>query len=114
MENIQNDLNRLDPSVYVRNSNTGYSISIVDIKKIEKSYQTNNPVKTIYHSHPDVGAYFSKEDEEKALYYGELIFPVNYLVIDVREGRVFGAKVFEYANGKFTCVKKYNNSGATS
>ena len=38
----------------------------------------------IYHSHINVGAYFSEEDKKQATYDGNLLYPgVNYLVIDV-------------------------------
>ena len=44
----------------------------------------------IAHSHPDVGAYFSKEDKAKALDdAGEPLWPgVQYLVVSVRNGAV--------------------------
>ncbi|MCA1828882.1 MAG: M67 family metallopeptidase [Myxococcales bacterium] len=48
----------------------------------------------IAHSHPDVGAYFSKEDRARALDDGgEPLWPgVQYLVVSVRNGAVDGIR----------------------
>ena len=52
----------------------------------------------IVHSHPDVGAYFSKEDKEMALGGGaEPLWPgVQYLVVSVREGKVDDARLYTW------------------
>jgi adenylyltransferase/sulfurtransferase len=52
----------------------------------------------IVHSHPDVGAYFSKEDKDMALGGGsEPLWPgVRYVVISVRGGQVDGARIFSW------------------
>jgi len=52
----------------------------------------------IVHSHPDVGAYFSREDREMALGGGqEPLWPgVRYLVISARSAGVDGAKLFTW------------------
>jgi len=56
----------------------------------------------IVHSHPDVGAYFSKEDKAKALDDdGELLWPgVLYLVVSVRSGTVDDARLYTWDAGK--------------
>jgi proteasome lid subunit RPN8/RPN11 len=60
----------------------------------------------IVHSHPDVGAYFSKEDKDMALGGGaEPLWPgVRYVVISVRAGRVDGARLYSWdpSRGDFT------------
>jgi proteasome lid subunit RPN8/RPN11 len=52
----------------------------------------------IVHSHPDVGAYFSKEDRDMALGGGdEPLWPgVRYLVVSVRKGVVDAARLFTW------------------
>jgi proteasome lid subunit RPN8/RPN11 len=52
----------------------------------------------IVHSHPDVGAYFSKEDREMALGGGdEPLWPgVQYLVVSVRSTGVDGARLYTW------------------
>jgi adenylyltransferase/sulfurtransferase len=55
-------------------------------------------VAVIVHSHPDVGAYFSARDKDRALFEGkEPWYPgVQYLVVSVRNGRVDGGKLFTW------------------
>jgi proteasome lid subunit RPN8/RPN11 len=59
----------------------------------------------IVHSHPDVGAYFSREDREMALGGGEEpLWPgVRYLVISARKAGIDGARLFTWdaARGDF-------------
>ena len=59
----------------------------------------------IVHSHPDVGAYFSREDRDMALGGGhEPLWPgVRYLVISARKAGVDGARLFTWdaARGDF-------------
>jgi adenylyltransferase/sulfurtransferase len=52
----------------------------------------------IVHSHPDVGAYFSKEDRDMALGGGtEPLWPgVLYLVVSCRESGVDDAKLYRW------------------
>ena len=105
--NIQSELNARNPQVYQRDSTTGYTFSVGDTLMLNKSFRSDNPVAIIYHSHPDVGAYFSREDEEKALFQGEPIYPVQYLVIDVRDSKACGAKLFQWAGTGFVCSQEF-------
>ncbi len=108
--NIQNELHAADPIVYPRDATCGYTLAVADILLLDSSFSTNIPVLAIYHSHPDVGAYFSNEDKRKALFSGEPIYPVGYLVIDVsRKAR--GAKLFCFRKGDFQCVEEYDAGG---
>lgn len=94
--NIQDSLHRNSPMVFRRIAANGYTFAVQDTMLLNQSLKDGNPAKVIYHSHPDVGAYFSQEDEHKALFLGQPIYPVAYLVIDVREARANGAKLFEW------------------
>ncbi|WP_045826546.1 Mov34/MPN/PAD-1 family protein [Teredinibacter turnerae] len=109
--NIQNDLNKRDPELYPRTAKNGYSFSIKDVRALEGSFSSANPATIIYHSHPDVGAYFSSEDKDKALYMGEPIYDVNYLVADINNGCARGAKLFAYRDGDYTCIAQYDAHG---
>ena len=55
---------------------------------LEENDQAGGRLYAIAHSHPDVGAYFSKEDRHMALGGGdEPLWPgVQYLVVSVRNG----------------------------
>lgn len=110
-ENIQQKLHEESPGIYSRSAATGYAFSISDTQLLSNSFDSSNPVLVIYHSHPDVGAYFSVEDKNKAVFYGELIFPVAYLVLDIRKGKPFGAKLFNFFDGDFYCELEFNEEG---
>lgn len=106
-ENIQNQLNERSPEVYRRSAANGYTFAVADTLLLNRSLRGDNPVRVIYHSHPDVGAYFSREDEDKALFMGQPIHPVTYLVVDVRAGEAMGAKLFEWNGEGFVCSREF-------
>ena len=56
----------------------------------------------IVHSHPDVGAYFSREDREMALGGGtEPLWPgVQYLVISCKDTGVDAARLYTWDPGR--------------
>lgn len=107
-ENIQNQLRKLQPDRFMRTAANGYTFSVADTQLLNSSFCSDNAVRVIYHSHPDVGAYFSQEDTEKALFMGHPIFPVAYLVIDVRASQVMGAKLFEWKGEGFICCRSFS------
>ena len=74
---------------------------------LQRSLDGERPVQVIYHSHVDVGAYFSEEDSRAATRDGEPIFPVDYLVIDCAADGVRGAKLFRFRGGTFVSVREY-------
>ncbi|MCU1279718.1 MAG: putative metal-dependent protease of the superfamily [bacterium] len=106
-ENRQNALHAEDPVAFPRNATTAYNIGAKDLFFLDRSQKTERPVRVIYHSHVDVGAYFSAEDERAAVSDGELLYPVDYLVVDVRQDGVRGAKLFRFSDGKFVEVDRY-------
>jgi len=63
-KNIQNKLHAMDTNTYPRDATHGYTFSIKDLKLLESSLNTDDPVVSIYHSHPDVGVCFSDVDKD--------------------------------------------------
>jgi len=65
---------------------------------LEDAESNGGALAVIVHSHPDVGAYFSKEDREMALGGGdEPLWPgVQYLVISCRRAGVDAARLFTW------------------
>jgi [CysO sulfur-carrier protein]-S-L-cysteine hydrolase len=94
--NQQDALHAQDPGRYPRTSRTAYTLSAQDIFFLDRSQRTPRPVRILYHSHNDTGAYFSPEDKAFALFAGEPAYPVDYLVIDVRDGRSREARLFRF------------------
>lgn len=112
--NIQNELHRKNPQTYPRSAANGYTFSVADSLMMNKTFRSNNPVVVIYHSHPDVGAYFSDEDQDKALFMGEPIHPVSYLVVDVRQGQVLGSKLFAWDGTGFALLASPESSSTAN
>ena len=96
MENRANKLHRLDPETYPR---TGRMYFDIDPLKFERSVRegegSGRPVKVLYHSHLDVGAYFSETDAQAATMGGEApSYDLAYLVTSIRAGVVDDRKLF--------------------
>jgi adenylyltransferase/sulfurtransferase len=82
--NIQNRLHAEDPIRFERDARTAYNLDAPDLFKLDRSLRGDNPAKIVYHSHVDVGAYFSDTDKAAALFDGQPSYPVDYVVIDVK------------------------------
>jgi [CysO sulfur-carrier protein]-S-L-cysteine hydrolase len=96
MPNLANKYHRLDPEAYPRQGNTYF---LLDSRKfqlaIEAGRGDGHPVKILWHSHLDVGAYFSETDAAAANMGGsEPANPLAYLVTSVRSGVVDDHKLF--------------------
>ncbi len=65
---------------------------------ISEAEKAGGHLAVIMHSHPDVGAYFSAEDQRQALATPDQPwYPgVQYLVVSVRSGRVDGARLYTW------------------
>ena len=96
MENRANKLHKLDPETYPR---TGRMYFDIDPLKFERTVRegegSGRPVKVLYHSHLDVGAYFSETDAQAATMGGDApSYDLAYLVTSVRAGVVDDRKLF--------------------
>lgn len=97
--NIQDDLHAQDPVTHVRDAATAYNLDASDIFALQKSLRGESPAKIVYHSHVEVGAYFSDTDQAAAQFDGEPTYPVEYVVIDVSKSGVRGAAQFTWDEG---------------
>lgn len=107
--NIQDDLHAEDPEQFPRDAHTAYNFDAADIFKLQKSLRGDEPAKIIYHSHPNVGAYFSDTDQAAAKMGDEPAYPVDYLVVDVQADAVRGSVQFAWdeAQKLYVEVKRY-------
>jgi proteasome lid subunit RPN8/RPN11 len=107
--NTQNDLHAMDPVANPRDAARAYNLGASDLFKLSKSLRGETPAKIIYHSHVDVGAYFSDTDQAAAVMDGEPSYPVEYVVIDVQADRVGGAAQFAWdaAERRYVEVGRY-------
>jgi len=80
---------RLDPETFPRTSKTYFKINeLRAARSFEAGEAAGRPIKVIYHSHCDAGAYFSAEDAATFASGGQLMWPCAFLVVSVRDGEV--------------------------
>jgi len=96
MENRANKLHALDPETYPRTGHEYFDIDPMKFERAVRAGESNGrPVKVLYHSHLDVGAYFSETDAAAATMGGDApTYDVAYLVTSVRGGVVDDRKLF--------------------
>src|SRR6266849_4198140 len=99
--NEQNRYHGLDPERFPRTARIAYYLGGKDLRVLMQSLETLRPVKIIYHSHIDVGSYFSAEDIRAALGRepddtAEPLYPVDHIVIDAQADHIAGAKMFRW------------------
>ena len=118
-ENQQNRYHQLDPEHFPRTAREAYYLGGKDLRFLAESLNSSQPVKIIYHSHPDVGAYFSEEDTRAALgrdpdETAQPQYPVDYIVIDAQANHIGGAKLFRWAPEKRTFIEAATYTGNRS
>ena len=84
--NQQNELHKKDKVKNPRDASTAYSIDHEDLGKIEQFLNQGFDLAVLYHSHIDVGAYFSETDKMAAKLGTDYpSYPDTvYLVVSVR------------------------------
>ncbi len=98
--NLADKYHAADPETFPR---TAHEFYMIDARLIQRTFDRGeddgHPVKAIYHSHCDCGAYFSQEDQSGAAPDGILSYPVAYFVTSVRNGVVDDHKLFTFRAG---------------
>jgi proteasome lid subunit RPN8/RPN11 len=96
MVNRANALHRLDPERYPRTGRTYFDIDSMKFETaVRRGAAEGRPVKVLYHSHLDAGAYFSPTDVEVAkMGQDEPPWELAYLVTSVARGQVDDRKLF--------------------
>lgn len=95
--NIQDRLHAEDPQRFPRDSRTAYYMAHEDLLELSREEMRGWAVEVIYHSHIDVGAYFSETDRRNALIDGEPAYPqATYVVVAVDGGRAGAARAYRW------------------
>jgi proteasome lid subunit RPN8/RPN11 len=102
--NQQDALHAENPALWPHSAREAYSLSPDDLYLFGMSFFSDDPAIVIYHSHPDIGAYFSDKDIAGSLHDGRPTYDVDHLVIDVRRRRPRGAKLYRFVNSRYRCV----------
>ncbi|MFU8804636.1 MAG: Mov34/MPN/PAD-1 family protein [Bradymonadaceae bacterium] len=116
-ENLADKYHALDPESFPRTSREFYMINPMEFVRAE---ERGERVAVVFHSHPDVGDYFSPEDVAAAVMPRESAdeplqpsYPgTNYLVVSVRSGQADHATLFEFneKEERFDGVKKFDKA----
>ncbi len=106
-KNAQDKYHAVDPEAFPRQAKTAYFIEPIELLRIDKELSANEErIAAIYHSHPDVGAYFSEEDIRQAAPDGEPMYPgAAYVVLSVAQGKVDNHKIFYWDAESATYVE---------
>ena len=94
MENRANKLHKFDPETYPRTGRMYFDIDPLKFgREMRSRAEAGAPAKILYHSHLDVGAYFSETDATAATMGGDSpAFPLAYLVTSVRAPKEVGGE----------------------
>ncbi|MDP3279394.1 MAG: Mov34/MPN/PAD-1 family protein [Deltaproteobacteria bacterium] len=103
--NLADKYHKVDPETFPRTSREYYTIDARLIQRtFEQGERDGQPVKVIYHSHCDCGAYFSQTDQDAAAPDGQLAYPVAYLVTSVMEGKIAERQLFAFIDSAWQAV----------
>ena len=95
--NQQNEQHARDPQKYPRDARKAYLIHSDDLRQIYELLEDGFAMAVIYHSHVDVGAYFSETDRSGAAPFGVPTYPqAIYVVTSVVERRVDAMAAFQW------------------
>lgn len=91
---------RLDPETFPRTSETYFKINeLRAMRALEAGAASGQPIKVIYHSHCDAGAYFSEEDATTFARDHQLMWPCAFLVVSVQSGAVAEHRLWVHRPG---------------
>jgi proteasome lid subunit RPN8/RPN11 len=90
----------MDPETFPRTSRTYFKINELRASRtLESAAKSGQPLKVIYHSHCDAGAYFSKEDADTFSQSAQLMWPCAFVVVSVKNGIAGDTKLWIHVPG---------------
>jgi proteasome lid subunit RPN8/RPN11 len=103
IENVADRYHALDPVRFPRTSRESYLMDPkAQLRVHEELHAAGGELVAVWHSHVEVGAYFSAKDRADALVDGAPLLPgTEYLVVGVTGGRVTETRRFRFERGDF-------------
>lgn len=99
-ENEADKYHKLDPERFPRTSRTYFKINeLRAAKAFDAGEKSGRPIKVIYHSHCDAGAYFSQEDAATFASDNVLMWPCAFIVVSVQAGKIAEKKLWVHVPG---------------
>jgi proteasome lid subunit RPN8/RPN11 len=90
----------LDPETFPRTSRTYFKINeLRAARAFDSAEKDGRPIKVIFHSHCDAGAYFSQEDAATFATDNLLMWPCAFIVVSVQAGEVAERKLWVHVPG---------------
>lgn len=101
--NVADRYHAADPERFPRTSRESYLMDPKVQLRLHREIEAwGGEIVAVWHSHVEVGAYFSEKDRADAVVDGVQTVPgAEYLVLGVRGGRVTEAKRFRWDGGGF-------------
>ncbi len=101
-DNAQDKLHLLDPVGCPRTSKNAYCFDVDDQLFLARSFENGEPVRIVYHSHPDAPPVFSETDRRGAKFDTMEIYPgLAFLVVSSSATGAGPAKLFGYSDGDY-------------
>ena len=98
--NEADKFHKLDPETFPRTSREYFKINeLRAARAFEQAEKAGQPIKVIYHSHCDAGAYFSAEDAATFASDNMLMWPCAFIVVSVQQGKVVETKLWVHKPG---------------
>jgi proteasome lid subunit RPN8/RPN11 len=96
--NVQGRLHAEDPQAHPRDARTAYFMEPKELYAVIREAETHgHALRAFYHSHPEHDAYFSAEDEARAMAWDEPAYPdAAWVVISVRGGEVRDRRAYAW------------------
>ena len=89
-----------DPVTFPRTARTYFLINAMRAAKaFEQGDASKQPIKVVYHSHCDAGAYFSQEDAATFAAQDQLMWPCAFIVVSVMRGELADTKLWVHVPG---------------
>jgi proteasome lid subunit RPN8/RPN11 len=103
IENVADRYHARDPARFPRTSRESYLMDPrAQLGLLERLDADGGAVVAVWHSHVEVGAYFSAKDRADAVVDGVQLVPgAEYLVLGVRGGRVTEVRRYRWDGGEF-------------
>ena len=107
MRNVYDLYHSKRPETFPRNNRTAYLFDPKEhLAAVESALAAGETLVCVFHSHADVGAYFSGEDKAMAAPDGLELQPgVLWLVVAVDQAKTTAAKLFRFENGDFLEIR---------
>lgn len=91
---------KLDPETFPRTSTTYFKINeLRAARAFDEGAKNGFPIKVIYHSHCDAGAYFSEEDAATFASDSTLMWPCAFIVVSIVDGTLAETKLWIHQPG---------------